>query len=217
MKVLSLGILLFSVVNTTGVFAQKPPYGIALDKTKTEFLDKTEISITDWRNYYWDMKYQYGDTSLEAKQALPDMALFRQVYGFPFYTSLPFRDSIQSQMNCLPMTCVSYEQILNYCQWRTEKVNELWKIQKKSSMVTYSLPSKEDFEKGLSNAIISQYQFLSAITVKKTKCTGITDNVPEYTNDKNMIVVGGDVTKIETAPTVSTPVGFRCKAIIVKK
>jgi hypothetical protein len=220
MKTLFLGILLFGVVNTAELFAQKPPYGLALDKSKKEFLDRTEINILFWIDYYRDIKNKYGDTSLEAKQVLPDTALFRQVYGFSFYSIHPaFYNS--------PMTCISYEQALNYCQWRTEKVNELLEIKKKSYRVAYSLPSKEDFEKALSKAIISQSQPLHHITGKKNKFTGITDNVPEYTNVKNIIVSGGDANKIETSyrdtdkiETTAIPlilVGFRCKSIIINK
>jgi hypothetical protein len=211
MRTLFLGILLFSAVNTGALFAQKPPYGIALDKTKTEFLDKTEIGVWGWMSYYEDMKNKYGDTSLEVKQILPDTALFRQVYGISFYPNPhPF-------IRLHPMTCVSHEQMLAYCQWRAEKVNEFLGKEKKSYRVTYVLPSKEDYEKALSKAIITQRLGISYVITKKRHFTGLTDNVAEYTIDKNVIVVGGDATQIETAQTTSNPVGFRCKAIVIKQ
>jgi hypothetical protein len=210
MKTNYIGILLFNI--TVVLFAQRPPDGIALDNTKTEFLDRTEITISDWLDYYNDMKNKYGDTSLEAKKVLPDTALFRQVSGV-----LCSWDFFHPAFRSFPIICVSYEQVLDYCQWREKKVNELLQLKKKPYTVTYSLPSKEDFEKALSKSIISQTRPMSPINGRKNKITGITDNVAEYTIDKTVIIVSGNTNKIETTNTSSISVGFRCKAIIIKK
>jgi formylglycine-generating enzyme required for sulfatase activity len=212
-------ILLFGFIFLlNGSFAQKVPHGIALDKTKTVFLDKTEIAIADWKNYYFDMQHTYGKNSAEANNALPDTALFRQVYGFSFFpiagSSKEAVEQIRDMQQTRPMVCVSYQQVLDYCQWRADKVNELWRGLNKPYTVAYSLPSKEDYDKAMQHAIVSQNEPLSPTTAKN-KFTGLTDNVAEYTQDKDVYIASG-TSAIETVNNVSLPAGFRCKATVTK-
>jgi len=215
------GILLFSFVFLlSNSFAQKAPNGIVLGKDKTEFLDKTEITVSEWLFYHGYMMNKFGENSIEAQQTLPDTALLRQVYGFSFFPVLGSStketvQNIREQHDKFPMTCVSYQQVLDYCQWRADRVNERWQLKKKSYHIIYTLPSKEDYDKAMQKAIISQNQPLSSVTIKN-KFTGLTDNVAEYTYDKEIIIAGGNTSTLEITDNPSQLVGFRCKAIVQK-
>lgn len=200
-------------------FAQKLPYGIALDKNEKEFLDKTEITVSEWYFYCGDLKNRYGDSSEIYQESLPDADLFKAFYGFSFrYTGGQYTKDdikyIRKQMNILPMSCISRKQIEGFCVWRSNRVNEKNKLDNLSYQVSYTLPDKKDYEKALSNAIISHQVSLSPVKAK-SKFTGLTDNVPEYTNDEN-VIVGGNENGIQTTNNIAHPIGFRCKAVIVE-
>lgn len=202
-------------------FAQKSPYGIALDENKKEFLDKIEVTVSEWYFYCEDLKNRYGDTSGIYQESLPDADLFKTFYGFSFlynagqYTKDDMK-YIRKQMIILPMSCVSQEQIAGFCTWRSERVNEKNKLENLPYRVVYTLPDKEDYDKALSNAIISHQVSLSPVKAKN-KFTGLTDNVPEYTNDENIIIIGGNKNGIQTTNNITHPIGFRCKVVIVEE
>ena len=212
------GILLFSFIFLlNGVFAQKAPYGIALNKNKRIFLDKTEVTVFEWFVYYGYIADKFGENSLEAHKALPDTALFRQIYDVSLFLLAGSNQKpilyIRLQDYKRPITCISYQQALDYCQWRADRVNERWKLKKKPYYIIYTLPSKEDYDKAMQKAIISQNQPLSPVIAKR-KFTGLTDNVVEYTQDKDTIIAGGNINTMEIADNPSQPTGFRCKAFV---
>jgi hypothetical protein len=203
------------------VFGQNPPYGIALDENKKEFLDKTEITVSEWYFYCGDLKNRYGDTSEIYQESLPDANLFKTFYGFSFLyaTGQYTKDDIKyirKQMDILPMSCLSQKQIAGFCTWRSDQVNEKNKLENLSYRVVYTLPTKEDYNKALSNAIISHQVSLSPVKAKN-KFTGLTDNVPEYTNDGNVIIIGGNKNGVQTTNNITHPIGFRCKAVVVER
>ncbi len=87
---------------------------------------------------------------------LPDTLVWRSAnsYNEP-YVLYYYRHPAYSNY---PVVGISYEQALNYCQWRTERVKEFYFIQKKyvSHNFEYKLPSIEQWE-SLTNNGISEF------------------------------------------------------------
>ena len=62
----SIIILLFSLIlNTSNIIAQKIPYMTQIDSKEMKYIDNTEVSISDWREYEFDMKNRFGSNSQE--------------------------------------------------------------------------------------------------------------------------------------------------------
>ena len=209
----SIIILLFSLIlNTSNIIAQKIPYMTQIDSKEMKYIDNTEVSISDWREYEFDMKNRFGSNSQEFLSTIPDTALFRRYYNYSFIH--PNANNMEKQnfsnadvgfmknnYDKYPMIGVSYEQCIDYCKWRTERFN--WKI-KGVEQIEFSLPTQEDYKKAESYAEITFNPPLSILKDKKSgKPQGITDNVIEYTlGNKDQVL--------------DRPIGFRCIAKIIK-
>ena len=88
------------------------------------YMDEYEIRNIDWREYTSWMKLVFGKTApkLVAK-SLPDYKIWREelAYNEPYlenYFSHPAFDQY-------PVVGVTWEQAMDYCTWRTDRVNEL--------------------------------------------------------------------------------------------
>lgn len=85
------------------------------------FMDQTEITNFHWLEYlYWISKV-YGDSSAEYMAALPDVTLWKNEAKYPeneeFYLRhYAYRD--------YPVVGLSYQQMVNYCTWRSDRVFE---------------------------------------------------------------------------------------------
>ena len=115
------------------------------------YIDKTEVSNFDWREYVMWLEKTYGKTAMEYRNALPDTLVWKEKesYNEPYtqyYYSHP-------AYNDYPVVGISYEQAVQYCKWRTERVKELFETKmltdKKNVYPTnfeYRLPTKEEWE-----------------------------------------------------------------------
>lgn len=88
------------------------------------YMDQFEIRNIDWREYTHWMKMVFGKTKPElVKHVQPDVNTWREqlAYNEPYlqnYFSHP-------SFNNYPIVGVTWEQAVDYCAWRTDRVNEL--------------------------------------------------------------------------------------------
>jgi formylglycine-generating enzyme required for sulfatase activity len=146
MKTLFFIILL---LNTTVSFTQKkanqkPPPG-TVQINDTLFVDRTEIANVHWREYLF---YLENFDSLNAYRALPDTLVWRDTAAYnesmvDSYFRFP-------GFNDYPVVGISYEQAVEFCKWRSDRVNELYshvsEDKRPYKKVTYRLLSKQEWE-----------------------------------------------------------------------
>lgn len=98
------------------------PYGTI--KFEDLYVDKREVLIIDWLEYEWYKKQEPDSSEVLRLQPDSTMTWFRT-----------------PQNRFLPMTMITYDQAIAYCQWRSKVVSE--KLEKK---VVYRLPTPEEWE-----------------------------------------------------------------------
>jgi gliding motility-associated lipoprotein GldJ len=88
------------------------------------YMDQYEISNVDWREYSNWMKVVFGKSAPDlVKRSIPNVNTWREqlAYNEPYlqnYFSHP-------SFNQYPIVGVTWEQAVDYCAWRTDRVNEL--------------------------------------------------------------------------------------------
>jgi gliding motility-associated lipoprotein GldJ len=88
------------------------------------YMDETEIRNLDYREYLYWLSYVYAsDYRFLYRQALPDTLVWRQrlAYNEPM-VELYLRHPAYEEY---PVVGVSWVQATKYCEWRTDRVNEL--------------------------------------------------------------------------------------------
>ena len=92
------------------------------------------------------MKNKYGANSAEHVTALPDTLVWREKYtdNEP-YVKYYYRHPAYKDY---PVIGISYEQVVAFCKWRTERVKEFICISKKYELINfeYRLPTKKEWE-----------------------------------------------------------------------
>lgn len=115
------------------------------------YMDETEITNFNWQEYVMWLENKHGKNAEEYKNALPDTLVWRnkesqnEPYVQYYYSHPAYKE--------FPVIGISYEQAVQYCKWRTERVKELFKTKaltdKKNVYPTnfeYRLPTKEEWE-----------------------------------------------------------------------
>ena len=93
------------------------------------YMDETEVSNINYREYIYWLKRVYGDSYPEvAKEALPDSLVWREELAFnePYietYFRFPAYDDY-------PVVGVNWNQASDYAEWRTDRVNEMLLIER---------------------------------------------------------------------------------------
>ncbi len=104
-------------------FAQKskkitPPGTVKINDTL--FIDKTEVANIHWREYLLYLNDIRKD-SFAYEKALPDTLVWIEDSMYNYYINYYFR---HPSTNNNPVTGVSYEQAVEFCNWRTFAANQ---------------------------------------------------------------------------------------------
>ena len=122
-----------------------PPGTVQINDTL--FADETEITNIAWQEFEkWNASI-YGKNSKEHLSTLPDTLVWREKNSFNepyvqyYYRHVAYKN--------FPVVGISYEQVVAYCKWRTERVKTFLTLGKrfKYKDFEYRLPSKTEWEK----------------------------------------------------------------------
>ncbi|MBP7183967.1 MAG: SUMF1/EgtB/PvdO family nonheme iron enzyme [Saprospiraceae bacterium] len=93
------------------------------------YMDETEVSNIDYREYVYWLGRVFGDTYPEVpKKALPDTLVWREELAFNEpYVETYFR---HPSYDNYPVVGVNWLQANEYCKWRTDRVNEMVLIER---------------------------------------------------------------------------------------
>lgn len=121
------------------------------------YIDMTELTNFNWLEYLNWMKTKYGKTSEAYAAVLPDTMTWRSVNSILEETYLR-----HPAFHNYPLVGVSYEQAVNYCAWRSDRVNEMLFARKNKieyhyykedstfceipKICTYRLPTEKEWE-----------------------------------------------------------------------
>lgn len=154
-------VALFSISSDS--FCQKnkrsktAPYG-TVRVNDTLYVDKTEVANIHWREYLHYIE-KYDSASID--KALPDTLVWQSDTAIDPVTQYYFR---HPGFNEYPVVGVSYEQAVAYCQWRSDRVNELYsqmqEHKKPFKKVTYRLLTEKEWESiAAGNLPVTKYPY----------------------------------------------------------
>jgi formylglycine-generating enzyme required for sulfatase activity len=136
------------------------------------YMDKYEVTTLNWNEYLHWLEFVFGPVAPElVDQARPDRTVWREdlAYNDPYETN--YFD--HPAFSFYPIVGVSWTQAMRYCQWRTDRVNEMaliscgamampefdalageipeeereeWENAHGTELVPYDIPSPEDPE-----------------------------------------------------------------------
>lgn len=205
----------FSVIHFT------PPGTVKLKKNNGIFVDKREVLNGDWADYLMYQEIKYGKNSNEYKDALPDSIIWHSTYP----SGKINRFDISSAT--FPIIGITYEQAVNYCNWRSDRVNE-----KYGKSVTYRLPTRDEWE-NISKTILNKKRIsfqkgLISVKNKTNNIISMQDNVSEMIAEKGIAkgmnwvyldtttqkITYSDISVEFTYESPTNYIGFRCVAMI---
>ncbi|MBO4614255.1 MAG: hypothetical protein J5709_03990 [Bacteroidales bacterium] len=169
---------------------------VKIDNT-TIYVDQEEINVADWLEYIRYLEHQYGKGSDELNAAFPD--------------GITSKEMMVKMKLTNPITGITLEQALKYCQWRTDVVNS---VNEETGLgnVKYTLPTEAQYAQVIK--LFGAYEILSARN-KTERIIGLQSNVFEMTAEGSVLKNNGAFSRDEKIP--SENVGFRCIATVEKQ
>lgn len=118
------------------------------------YMDETEVSNQDWLDYLHWINITFPQDHELYYNALPDTLVWRRPlsYNEPYVQNYLRHPAFQDY----PVVGVSWDQVQDYCQWRTDRVNELI-LQQKGILA--SANDKANSKKGASKPAAGQTPF----------------------------------------------------------
>jgi len=140
------------------IMSRIPPGTVLL--TKNFGIDVLEMRNIDYLGFVNVIGRKYGRNSLEYKEVLPDVSVWKSYVVDGINLSQEYFTNSSFYNN--PLVGVSYNQALMYCEWRTHYINKLYRIYHlkypKSigvpKRVNYRLPTPEEWDKILTTESI---------------------------------------------------------------
>ncbi len=99
---------------------ETPPGTYQLDSNF--FADVNEIRNVDYREYIFWMKRVFNEKSEQYISSLPDTTVWNNEGIGKHFGAKYFRHPMYQEY---PVVGISYQQALNFCKWRSERVNEM--------------------------------------------------------------------------------------------
>ena len=118
--ILVLSFTLFSFSKNKPIKLETPPGTTQLDSNF--FADIHEIRNVDYREYIYWLQRVCGKESEEYLNALPDTTVWDNEIVAPYFGVKYFKHPMYEKY---PVVGVSYEQAVNFCKWRSDRVNEM--------------------------------------------------------------------------------------------
>lgn len=154
----------------------------------TFYMDQYEVSNRDWKEYVYWMDLMYGGKI--SQKCRPDSTVWRDelAYNEPYlnyyFTHVAY--------DMYPVVGVTWEQVVDYCSWRTDRVNE--RILMESGVIDFpDFKSIYDGRKGANGASLD-----SAANKERVFNVSKYEKVNDYTPDKEKSKIRtefGDVRK----------------------
>lgn len=122
-----------------------PPGTVKLNDSL--FIDATEVANIHWREFLAWHELIAKD-SVAYQKNLPDTTVWQKA----FVIETPFQEYYfrHPAYNYYPLVGVTYEQVVEFCKWRSDRVNELFEKQPKlnpfpNKKYRYRLPTEEEW------------------------------------------------------------------------
>lgn len=119
------------------------------------YMDETEITNVEWREYLWWLKRVFGESYPEVERnALPDTLVWREElsYNEP-YVETYFRHPAYQNY---PVVGVNWLQANDYAKWRTDRVNEMILIER--GILNVNAEQKDDDNFNTEAYLAGQYE-----------------------------------------------------------
>lgn len=119
------------------------------------FMSATEVTNAEWKVFYQDMIKLHGKKS--AKQNYyPDTALW--LSEFPYSYNAPMAENYFShaKFSEYPVVGITWDQANAYCDWKTNKLNDLFRKIGEDISVQFALPTEEQWEYGAKSYLSDQ-------------------------------------------------------------
>ncbi|WP_158276198.1 SUMF1/EgtB/PvdO family nonheme iron enzyme [Brumimicrobium oceani] len=104
-----------------------PPPGTT-EISENLFFDQTEVTNFHWLEYSYWLKRVFGEDSEEFKSSIPNKEAHEEAYGLNISTNS--LDLKHPAYRDYPVVGISYQQALDYSQWRSDRVMENFLVKK---------------------------------------------------------------------------------------